>query len=331
MREISFREAIIEAMAQEMRRDESVYLMGEDIGSYGGLLGTTFGLIEEFGSRRIIETPISEPGFVGAAVVTAVRGLRPILEMGLADVLLTAMDHVVNSAAKMNYFYNGQTSTPMVLRVASGFRRSGGPQMSQSNEAMFAHVPGLKVVMPSSPHDVKGLLKASIRDDNPVIFFEPKRLYSVRGPVPPDDYMIPLGTAEIKRKGDDVTIIALGAMVPQAHEAASQLEKEGISVEIVDPRTLRPLDVPTLVRSVEKTGRALIVHETNTIGGIGGEIAATLADLAFSALKAPIKRLGAREVPVPVSPVMERWVVPNEQQIMDAVRGLVGKADSRAG
>ena len=325
MREISFREAITEAMAQELRRDESVYLMGEDIGSYGGLLGTTFGLIEEFGSRRIIETPISEPGFVGAAVVTAVRGLRPILEMGLADVLLTAMDHVVNSAAKMTYFYNGQTSTPMVLRVASGFRRSGGPQTSQSNEAMFAHVPGLKVVMPSNPHDVKGLLKASIRDDNPVIFFEPKRLYSVRGPVPEEDYTIPLGTAKITRQGSDVTVVALGAMVPQAHEAASRLQEEGISVEIVDPRTLRPLDIATLVGSVEKTGRVLIVHEANTIGGIGGEIAATLADLAFTALKAPIKRLGAREIPVPVSPVMERWVVPNEQHIIEAVRSLVGK------
>jgi pyruvate dehydrogenase E1 component beta subunit len=223
----------------------------------------------------------------------------------------------------MNYFYNGQASTPMVLRVASGFRPSGGPQMSQSNEAMFAHVPGLKVVMPSSPYDVKGLLKASIRDNNPVIFFEPKRLYSVCGPVPPDDYTIPLGTAEIKRQGDDVTIIALGAMVSQAREAASRLQEEGISVEIVDPRTLRPLDTATLVGSVEKTGRVLVVHEANTVGGIGGEIAATLVDLAFPALKAPIKRLGAREIPVPVSPVMERWVVPNEQDIVDAVRRLV--------
>jgi acetoin:2,6-dichlorophenolindophenol oxidoreductase subunit beta len=331
VREISFREAITEAMAEEMRRDRSVYLMGEDVGRYGGLLGTTFGLIEEFGARRVIETPISEPGFVGAAVVTAVRGLRPILEMGLADVLLTAMDHVVNSAAKMNYFYNGQTSTPMVLRVASGFRPSGGPQMSQSNEAMFAHVPGLKVVMPSTPHDVKGLLKASIRDDNPVIFFEPKRLYSMRGPVPAEDYTIPLGVAEIKRHGSDVTVVALGAMVSQAQEAASRLQEENISVEIVDPRTVRPLDAATVVRSVEKTGRVLIVHEANVIGGIGGEIAATLADRAFLALRAPIKRLGAREIPVPVSPVMERWVVPNVENIIEAVRSLLTKPSTSEG
>jgi acetoin:2,6-dichlorophenolindophenol oxidoreductase subunit beta len=323
MRERSYREAIQEAIAEEMRRDPTVYVMGEDVGVFGGLVGATLGLIEEFGPRRVIETPISEPGFVGASVIAAVRGFRPVLELGLADVLLAAMDHVVNSSAKMAYLYNGRASAPIVFRVSSGFRSSGGPLMSQSNEAMFAHVPGLKVVMPSTPYDVKGLMKSAIRDDNPVVFFEPKRLYAERGPVPDTDYTIPLGTADVKREGDDVTIIAIGAMVPRALNAASQLAAQDISAEVVDPRTLRPLDIETMAASVRKTGRVLIVHEANTIGGIGAEIAASLADVAFAELEAPIKRLGALEVPIPLSPVMERAVVPTEDDIASAVATLV--------
>lgn len=323
MREISYRQAITEALAEEMRRDRTVYLMGEDVGVFGGLVGATCGLIEEFGPERVLETPISEPGFVGASVIAAVRGFRPVLEMGLADVLLTAMDHVVTSAAKMAYLYDGRASVPMVFRVSSGFRPSGGPLMSLSNEAMFAHVPGLKVVMPSTPYDVKGLLKSSIRDDNPVVFFEPKRLYKTTGPVPTAEYTVPLGVAAIKREGVDVTIVGIGAMVPRAIAAAEALAAEGVSVEVVDPRTLRPLDMETIAASVHKTGRVVIVHEANTIGGIGGEIAASLADMAFSSLAAPIKRLGALEVPIPMSPAMERAVVPTEESIREAVIGLL--------
>lgn len=325
-REISYRQAITEALAEEMRRDPAVYVMGEDVGAFGGLVGATLGLIEEFGPERVLETPISEPGFVGASVIAAVRGCRPVLEMGLADVLLTAMDHVVTSAARMAYLYEGQASAPMVFRVSSGFRPSGGPMMSLSNEAMFAHVPGLKVVMPSTPYDVKGLLKSSIRDDNPVVFFEPKRLYDTRGDVPTTEYVVPLGVAEIKREGTDVTIVAIGAMVQRALEAAYALALEGISVEVIDPRTLRPLDMDTIAASVRKTGHVVIVHEANTIGGIGGEIAASLADVAFSSLQAPIKRLGALEVPIPMSPAMERVVVPTEESLRDAVTGLLAGA-----
>lgn len=323
MPEITYRQAVHDALAEEMRRDPKVLLMGEDVGAFGGLTGTAIGLIDEFGEERVIETPISESGFVGAAVGAALRGFRPVLELGLADVVLVAMDQIVNTAAKMNYFYDGKASVPMVLRLWSGFRRSGGPQQSQSNEAMFAHVPGLKVVMPSTPSDVKGLLKASIRDENPVIFCEPKRLYDVKGQVPDGEHVVPLGVAEVKRHGRDVTVIAIGVMVPAALSAAEALEREGVSVEVVDPRTLRPLDAALLVASVKKTGRAVIVHEANTVGGIGGEIAAVLADAAFSSLEAPIKRIGGLEVPVPVSPAMERWVMPDETTIVKTVRALL--------
>lgn len=322
MRSLSYQDAIREAMIEEMRRDPKVILMGEDVGAFGGLTGTTIGIIDEFGTERVLETPISECGFVGASVGAALKGFRPILELGLADVILVAMDQIVNTAAKMNYFYDGRASVPLVCRVWSGFRRSGGPQQSQSNEAIFNHVPGLKVVMPSTAYDVKGLLKASVRDDNPVIFYEPKGVYSLEGPVPEKDYVIPLGVADVKREGNDVTIIALGAMVPRALAVAEALASEGISIEVVDPRTIKPLDVETLVGSVEKTGRVVIVHEANVIGGVGGEIAARLADHAFRFLKAPIKRVGGSEAPVPVSPSLESGVVPNEEAITGAVRAV---------
>ena len=323
MREITYREAITEAMAEEMRLDSKVILMGEDVGDFGGLTGTTIGLIDEFGGDRVMNTPISECGFVGAAVGAALQGIRPIVELGLADVILVAMDQIVNSAAKMNYFYDGRSSVPVVFRIWTGFRPSGGPQQSQSNEAMFAHVPGLKVVMASTPYDVKGLLKSAIRDNSPVIFCEPKGVYADKGPVPEEDYMVPLGQAKVAREGGDITLIALGAMVPKALAAAESLAGEGVSVEVVDPRTLRPLDGDTLVASVRKTGRAVIVHEANTFGGFGGEIAALLADEAFSALKAPIKRIGGKEAPVPVSPSMESAVVPGEDDIVSISRDLI--------
>ena len=323
MREVTYQAAIRETLGEELRRDEKVIIMGEDIGDFGGLTGTTIGLIDEFGSNRIIETPISECGFVGASIGAAIQGFRPVVELGLADVILVAMDQIVNTAAKMNYFYDGKSSVPVVFRVWSGFRPSGGPQQSQSNEAMFAHVPGLKVVMPSTAHDVKGLLKAAIRDDNPVVFYEPKGVYQNTDSIPDNDYVIPLGVADVKREGEDATIISMGAMVPTALAAAEELSKEGVSVEVVDPRTLRPLDTETLVASVSKTGRCVIVHEANTFGGFGGEIAATLADLAFEKLKAPIKRIGGLEAPVPVSPSLEGAAVPSQQEIIETVRALI--------
>jgi pyruvate dehydrogenase E1 component beta subunit len=323
MREITYREAITQAMAEEMRLDSKVVLMGEDVGDFGGLTGTTIGLIDEFGDDRVMNMPISECGFVGAAVGAALQGIRPIVELGLADVILVAMDQIVNTAAKMNYFYDGRSSVPAVFRIWTGFRPSGGPQQSQSNEAMFAHVPGLKVVMPSTPYDVKGLLKSAIRDNSPVIFCEPKGVYADQGPVPEEEYMVPLGEAKVAREGDDISVIALGAMVPKALAAAESLAGEGVSVEVVDPRTLRPLDGDTLVASVRKTGRAVIVHEANIFGGFGGEIAALLADEAFSALKAPIKRIGGKEAPVPVSPSMESAVVPGEKDIVRIARDLI--------
>lgn len=323
MREITYQAAIRETLGEELRRDENVIIMGEDIGDFGGLTGTTIGLIDEFGPKRIIETPISECGFVGAAIGAAIQGVRPVVELGLADVILVAMDQIVNTAAKMNYFYDGKASVPVVFRVWSGFRPSGGPQQSQSNEAMFAHVPGLKVVMPSTAYDLKGLLKSAIRDDNPVIFYEPKGVYQNTSSIPDGDYVIPLGVADVKREGEDATIIAMGAMVPTALAAAEQLSKDGISVEVVDPCTLRPLDTDTLIASVSKTGRCVIVHEANTFGGFGGEIAATLADLAFDKLKAPIKRIGGLEAPVPVSPSLEGAAVPGQQEIIETVRALI--------
>jgi len=323
MREMTFKEAITETMIQEMRRDPKVIIMGEDVGDFGGLTGTTIGIIDEFDDQRVLETPISECGFVGAAVGAALAGYRPVLELGLADVSFVAMDQIVNTAAKMNYFNDGAATVSLVIRVWSGFRRSGGPQQSQSNEAMFNHVPGLKVVMPSTPYDVKGLLTASIRDNNPIIFFEPKASYPRRGEVPEDEYVIPIGEADVKREGTDVTIIALGAMVHLALEAAEKLARDGVSAEVVDPRTIRPLDVQTIVASVRKTGRAVITHEANVIGGVGGEIAAILADQAFTSLKAPIKRIGGEETPIPVSPSLESAVVPGEDDILDVVRALI--------
>lgn len=328
MTRMTFQAAIRQAMVEEMRRDPKVVLMGEDIGAFGGLTGTTIDIIEEFGPKRVLETPISESGFVGAAIGAALRGYRPVLEMGLADVILVAMDQVVNQAAKMNYFYDGRASVPMVFRLWSGFRPSGGPQMAQSNEAMFAHVPGLKVVMPSCPADVKGLLKAAIRDDNPVVFFEPKQIYSLEGDIPDDLDAIPLGVADVKREGMDVTVVALGAMVPRALAAADALHKQsGISVEVVDPRTIRPLDVETIVRSVEKTGRALVVHEANVFCGVGAEISATIAERALFALKTPVKRLGSAETHAPVSRALEAQVFPTENTIKDAIEAVVRKRE----
>ena len=322
MREIAFGEAIREAIHEEMERDENVIVMGEDVGEYGGLQGVTTGLLKRFGSNRVLETPVSECAVIGAAVGAALRGFRPVIEIGIADILAVAMDQIVNSAAKMTYFYCGQSSVPLVIRALSGESGGGGPQHSQCPEVWFAHVPGLKVVMPSTPRDAKGLMKASIRDNNPVIFFENKSLFRTRGPVPEGEFVIPLGQSEIRKSGTDITIIAIGAMVKKSLWVAEKLQQEGISVEVLDPLTLKPLDKKAIIKSVRKTGRALIVHEAHKIGGLGAEIAALLVEEVYGYLKAPILRLGAQDAPIPCSPPMINLVIPNEEKILEVAKRL---------
>jgi len=326
MREIFFGEAITEAMQEEMRRDPKVFLMGEDVaqGYGGGIFGTSKGLAGEFGEERVIETPICESTIAGAAVGAAIVGMRPIAEIMFADFLTLASDQIVNSAAKMIYSYSGKIPLPIVFRFPSGAGRGTGAHHSQSLEAWVMHVPGLKVVMPSTPYDAKGLLKSSIRDDNPVVFFEQKFLYrSLKGPVPAGEYTVPIGVADVKRKGKDVTVIATGMMVHRSLAAAEILSKEGIEAEVVDPRTLLPLDKATLIESVKKTGKVLIVHEAPLRGGPGGEIAAILAEEAFDHLEAPIKRIGAPFVPIPANPVLEAAYLPKAEEIAGKARELV--------
>jgi acetoin:2,6-dichlorophenolindophenol oxidoreductase subunit beta len=325
MREITFALAVREAMSEAMRKDDDVFLMGEDVGVYGGAFGVSAGMIDEFGPDRIRDTPISEAAIAGAAVGAAVTGMRPIAEIMFSDFTTIAMDQLVNQAAKIRYMFGGMAKVPMVLRTPIGSGTGAAAQHSQSPEAWFCHVPGLKVVVPSTPYDAKGLLKASIADDNPVMFFEPKLLYRVQGPVPEEDYLIPLGEADVKRGGKDLTLISYGRMVPTCLLVAEALAKKGIEVEVVDPRTLIPLDKDTIIQSVKKTGRALIVHETVGTGGFGGEIVSIIADSeAFYYLDAPIKRLGGLDVPIPYCPELEKNVVPTEKTITAAVYELMG-------
>jgi len=323
-REITYAQAIKEAMCEEMRRDENVFLMGEDVGIYGGAFGVSVGMFEEFGEERVRDTPISEAVIAGAAAGAAVTGMRPIAEIMFSDFTTIAMDQLVNQAAKMRYMFGGKARVPMVPRTPGGSGTGAAAQHSQSLEAWFCHVPGLKVVVPSTPYDAKGLLKAAIRDDNPVMFFEQKLLYRKKGYVPEEDYVIPLGKADVKREGSDVSIIVYGRMAPVCLEAAENLVKEGISVEVVDPRTLVPLDKETLIASAKKTGRVLIVHEACQTGGYGGEIASVIADSeAFFYLDAPIKRLCGLDVPIPYCPELEKNVVPTVETVMKAVRELL--------
>lgn len=323
-REITYAQAIKEAMCEEMRRDENVFLMGEDVGIYGGAFGVSVGMFEEFGEERVRDTPISEAVIAGAAAGAAVTGMRPIAEIMFSDFTTIAMDQLVNQAAKMRYMFGGKARVPMVLRTPGGSGTGAAAQHSQSLEAWFCHVPGLKVVVPSTPYDAKGLLKAAIRDDNPVMFFEQKLLYRKKGYVPEEDYVIPLGKADVKREGSDVSIIVYGRMAPVCLEAAENLAKEGISVEVVDPRTLVPLDKEALIASAKKTGRVLIVHEACQTGGYGGEIASVIADSeAFFYLDAPIKRLCGLDVPIPYCPELEKNVVPTVETVMKAVHELL--------
>lgn len=316
------REAIREALAEEMRRDEKIFLIGEDIGHYGGTLQITVGLFDEFGGERVLDTPISENAITGAAIGAAMMGMRPVLELMFADFLPLASDQIINNAAKMCYSYNGQMNVPMVIRAPFGAGMRSGMHHCQNLESCFANIPGLKMVMPSNAYDAKGLLKAAIRDDNPVIFFEHKMLYGTRNDVPEDDYIVPIGKADIKREGKDVTIVAWGAMVPKALNAAETLEKEGINAEVIDLRSLKPIDEETITNSVIKTSRLLIVHEACLSGGLGGEIAAIAAKNAFGYLDAPIERIGAADTPVPFSPTLEDAFIPSEDRIVETVRKM---------
>jgi pyruvate dehydrogenase E1 component beta subunit len=317
------RAAINEALRQEMRRDSNVYVIGEDVGVFGGCFGVTAGLIDEFGSKRVIDTPITESAIVGNALGAAATGLRPVAEIMFMDFVGVTMDQIYNQAAKMRYMFGGKAKIPMVIRTACGAGGSAAAQHSQSLEAWFMHVPGLKVVAPSTAYDAKGLLISAIRDDNPVIFVEHKFIYDVEGEVPEEIYTVPLGKADVKREGSDVTVVATMAMVHRALEAAEELSKEGISVEVIDPRTLQPLDNETIINSTKKTHKVVIVHEAVKFAGPGAEIAAMIAEEAFDYLDAPIKRVAAPFTPVPFSPVLEQEYIPSKKKIIAAVREAV--------
>ncbi|HVO16822.1 MAG TPA: alpha-ketoacid dehydrogenase subunit beta [Alphaproteobacteria bacterium] len=320
----TYRQAIREALAEEMRRDPTVVVMGEDVGAAGGVFKQTEGLLAEFGAARVIDTPISEAGAFGIAVGAAMTGLRPVFEVMFGDFLTLVMDQLVNQAAKVHYMSAGGFRVPLVLRTTIGTGANLGPQHSQSLHAWCAHIPGLKVALPSTPADAKGLLKAAIRDDNPVIVFEDRFSYTMAG-APPAEEIVPLGRAAIAREGRDATVIATGGMVRVALKAAELLERENISVEVIDPRTLVPLDVETLVASVRKTSRAVVVDLGHRSYGVTGEIAATVGELAFDWLDAPVMRLGAADVPIPVSRTLEPLSVPDAPRIAAAVRALVNR------
>lgn len=324
MRQITYRDAVREAMVEEMRRDENVYFMGEDIGAYCGAFGVSKNMLEEFGAERIRETPISETAFMGAGVGSAITGMRPIVELMFSDFMAVCYDQIINQAAKMHFMFAGKVNVPMVIRTPSGGGTGAAAQHSQSLEQMYLHVPGLKVVVPSTPYDAKGLLKASIRDNNTVVFLEQKRLYKEKGMIPDEDYTIPLGVADVKREGTDVSIITYGRMVQMSLKVAEKLAEEGIHVEVLDLRTLSPLDKDAIIATAKKTHKVVIVHEAVQFGGFGGEIAATITDSdAFYYLDAPIKRVGALYCPVPFNPVLEAETFPTPAKIEAAVRDVL--------
>src|SRR6187551_1022021 len=326
IRELTFGDAIKEAIAEEMRRDPTVVLMGEDVAEAGTTFGVLKGLVDEFGKDRIIDTPISEAGFTGLGVGAAMAGMRPIVDIMFGDFLMIIMDQVANQAAKIHYMSGGKWKVPMVVRATMGATRRSAAQHSQSLHAWPSHVPGLKVAIPSTPYDAKGLLKAAIRDDNPVIVFEDKISYmKVKGPVPEEDYIVPLGVADVKRQGTDITLVALSSMVQVALGAAKMLEEVGISAEVVDPRTTWPLDEKTLVESVKKTSRCIVIDEGYSRYGITGEIASTIQEQAFYDLDGPVRRLGAMHVPIPFSPSLEDSTVPSERQVFDLAREMVNR------
>ncbi|MDH7478229.1 MAG: alpha-ketoacid dehydrogenase subunit beta [Candidatus Bathyarchaeota archaeon] len=324
MRKITYREALREALREEMRRDPTVFLLGEDIGKYwGGAFKVTEGLAEEFGEERVRDTPISESAIIGVSVGAAITEMRPVAEIMFGDLTALAMDQIANQAAKIRYMFGGQAKCPLVIRTPFGAGVNIASHHSQSLEAWFMHVPGLYVAVPSTPYDAKGLLKSAIRGNNPVMFCEHKLLYPIEGEVPDGEYTVPFGVADIKREGEDATIVATLYMVHKALEAAKALEREGISVEVVDPRTLTPLDKQTIINSVKKTGRIVIVSEDCKTAGVTAEIAAIIAEEAIEYLDAPIKRIAEPDTPIPFSPPLEQFVIPDEKAIIKAVKEVV--------
>ena len=322
VRDLTMGEAVREALSEEMRRDPNVFLSGEDVDDAGTPFKVLSGMEEEIGKSRVIDTPISEPGFTGVGVGAAMTGLRPVVDIMFGDFLTLVMDQLVNQAAKVHYMSGGAWKVPMVLRTTLGASRRSAAQHSQSLQAWLSHIPGLKVVLPSTPYDAKGLLKTAIRDDNPVIFFEDKMMFRLKGPVPVEDYTIPFGVADIKRAGDDVTIVATSSMVQVALGAAKMLEEVGISAEVVDPRTTWPLDEKTLIESAKKTSRAIVVDEGYEKYGVTAEIASVIATGAFYDLDAPVRRIGAMHVPVPFSPPLEDATIPSEKAVFEAARAM---------
>jgi pyruvate dehydrogenase E1 component beta subunit len=325
-REITFAEAVREALAEEMRRDSRVFILGEDVAEAGTPFKVLSGLVEEFGTKRVVDTPISEAGFTGLAVGAAMTGLRPVVDIMFGDFITLTMDQMANQAAKVHYMSGGKWRVPMVMRTTLGAARRSAAQHSQSLHAWFSHVPGLKVVLPSTPYDAKGLLKTAIRDENPVIVFEDKMMFKMKGPVPVEEYTIPLGVADVKRAGDQITLVATSSMVQVALGAAGLLEEIGVSAEVIDPRTTWPLDEKTLIDSVKKTSRAIVIDEGYGRYGVTAEIAAVIAEGAFHYLDAPVKRMGAMHVPIPFSPPLEDVTVPTERSVFDVARALCNRS-----
>jgi acetoin:2,6-dichlorophenolindophenol oxidoreductase subunit beta len=325
MPELSYREAVRDALAQAMRKDDDVFIMGEDIAEMGGSMGVTQGMLDEFGAERVRNSPISEMAIVGAGIGAAIAGMRPIVEIMYQDFTTLAMEQIVNQAAKHRYMSGGQVKVPLTIRTQGGAGWSPGAQHAQQLEAWFVHVPGLKVVFPSTPEDVRGLLWSSIYDDNPVIFFEHRTLYGIKGDVPKEIEPIEIGKARVHREGEDVTVVVTGRLVHEAIAAAEEAGKEGVSVEVLDPRTLQPLDEEALIASVKKTNRCVVAHEAVTRMGWGAEVAALVQEKAFDYLDAPVERVGARFAPLPFAPVMEEYVIPHAEDVLAAIQRAVGK------
>lgn len=323
MREISYGHAINEALDEVMAKDDSVFLMGEDVGIYGGAYGVTRGLFEKYGEERVRDTAISEAAIVGAGIGAAITGMRPVVEIMYVDFMGIAMEQLNNQAAKIRYMFGGKTKVPLVIRTEGGAGRTLGAHHSQSLESWFMHIPGIKVVMPSTPHDAKGLLVSSIYDDNPVIFIEHKMLYNTKGPIPEKPFTIPIGKADVKREGRDVSIVAHSRMLLFALDAATELEKDGISVEVVDPRTLLPFDIDTIAESVRKTNRVILVEEGCRTGGTGAEFGMQISEACFDYLDAPVLRVAGADVPMPKSPVLEALAIPNKESIKSAVKEIL--------
>jgi pyruvate/2-oxoglutarate/acetoin dehydrogenase E1 component len=323
VRQLQYRKALNEALHEEMARDPSVCVLGEDVGRYGGPFQVTRGLFKKYGEKRVRDTPISEQGFTGIAVGAAMTGLRPVAEILYIDFSTLAMDQIVNQAAKARYMFGGKARVPLVIRTQGGGGRGNAAHHSQSLEMWYVHVPGLIVIQPSTPYDAKGLLKSAIRNDNPVIFIEHKLLYNTTGPVPDEEYLVPIGVADVKRSGDDVTIVGTSRMVLFALNAAEELARQGIEAEVIDPRTLKPLDIDTIVRSVEKTGRLVVVNEGHLTGGFTAEVAARVQREAFDWLDAPIMQVATEDVPLPYNNRLELEAIPNEQDIINAVQEVV--------